>query len=85
VEVPDGNFATRGQIELDFVPDDGARQRIRLEGSGLPGAQRIWIHFNQPGLLTIKATGREPALRAVSYAELIRTFRHLAVGNPCAG
>ena len=82
LDLPRKDFTLRGEIELEFVSDDGDRQLITLKRSGMLRTQRAaWIHFNRPGSLSVWANGEEPALREVGYAELISRSREMVVAK----
>jgi hypothetical protein len=82
LDLPNNGLAVHGQIELEFVSNDGERRRVTLERSGILGGQRAaWIHFSEPGSLAVRASGGEPALRAVGYSELIGRSRDITLAK----
>jgi hypothetical protein len=70
--------AGQAQIFFEFVPDNGSEHKyFTLRGSKNGGRKAAWIHFKAPGSLIIRATGAEPAVRPMDYAEFITRSRDI--------
>jgi YD repeat-containing protein len=83
LDLPDSSDPLgQGELELDFMAEDGSRQRITLESSCVFGGKRVaWIHFNRPRALRVTSRGKGPTLRAVGKAELLSRLRDISLAK----